>query len=91
MGFAWDVAKAASNLVKHGVSFVQARTVFLDAGSASFFDAAHSYEEDRYVTIGMDSEARLLYVVHTDDGVDIRLISAREASSHERKQYERNR
>ena len=91
MNVAWDEAKAASNLMKHGVSFTQAGTVFLDAWSVSFFDATHSHDEDRYVTVGVDSEGRLLYLVHTDDGVNVRLITAREASSHERKQYERNR
>ncbi len=91
MNIAWDEEKGASNLMKHGVSFTQAGAVFLDAWSVSFFDATHSQDEDRYVTVGVDSEGRLLYVVHTDNGVNVRLISAREASSQERKQYERNR
>ena len=91
MNLVWDGTKAASNLLKHGVSFTQAGAVFLDAGSVSFFDAAHSHDEDRYVTVGADTEGRLLYVVHTDDGASVRLISARTASSYEREQYERNR
>ena len=73
------------------VSFTQAGAVFLDAWSVSFFDATHSRDEDRYVTVGVDIEGRLLYVVHTDNGGSIRLISAREASSQDRKKYERNR
>jgi uncharacterized protein len=89
MEFVWDPAKAASNLSKHGVRFEDATGVFQDFMAASFFDAAHSQFEDRYVTVGMDSLGRLLYVVHTDANV-VRIISARLASSAERNEHERN-
>lgn len=91
--FEWDALKAASNLVKHGVAFEQAATVLPDALALTVFDAAHSEFEERWFTLGMSSEGRLLAVAHTltDTGPDsarVRIISAREATRAERRQYE---
>jgi uncharacterized DUF497 family protein len=90
--FEWDPAKATANLSKHGVSFEQAAMVFRDPRQISVFDDEHSDEEDRWVTIGIDSEGTLLVVIHTyrttsDDDVTIRLISTRKANRYERRQY----
>jgi len=63
--FTWDPAKAASNLGKHGVSFAQAATVLLDALALTVFDAGHSEFEERWFTLGLTSEGRLLAVSHT--------------------------
>ena len=52
MKFDWDAKKAESNLHKHGVSFDEAATVFLDAMAVSGPDPDHSIEEDRYITFG---------------------------------------
>ena len=86
--FEWDDNKAKSNAAKHGVSFEEASTVFGDPLSLTISDPAHSQAEDRFILLGRSHKQRLLVVVHTDRGDNIRLISARRASKHERKNYE---
>lgn len=91
--FTWDPAKAASNVTKHGVSFSQAATVLLDTLALTVFDAEHSDFEERWFTLGMSVEGKLLAVSHTyaaigPDSARVRIISAREATSGERRQYE---
>ena len=88
MKFEWDSAKAASNLAKHGVSFEEASSVFGDWLHATGRDDAHSTTEDRYITMGMSASGRVLLVSHTDRGDAIRIISARVADRHQRKDYE---
>jgi uncharacterized DUF497 family protein len=65
MKFEWDVEKAASNLRKHGVSFDEAGSVFLDRLALSGLDPEHSQHESRYITFGLSSLGRLLAVSHT--------------------------
>ena len=80
----WDVKKAAENLRKHDVSFEEAKTVFLDPFAETFDDPDHSAEERRFVTLGMSTSQRLLFVAHADSGEDrIRIISARTATRRE--------
>jgi uncharacterized DUF497 family protein len=86
--FEWDPNKAARNWQKHKVSFEEAATVFQDDLSITVPDPDHSREEDRYITVGLSSRFRLLMVAHTERGDRIRIISARELTSGERKQYE---
>ena len=91
--FTWDPAKAASNLSKHGESFAQAATVLLDALALTVFDVEHSEFEERWFTLGISSEGRLLAVSHTytatgPDTTRVRIFSAREATRNERRQYE---
>lgn len=91
--FAWDPVKAASNLRKHGVSFATAASVLLDRLALTVFDAKHSDLEQRWFTLGICSEGRLLAVSHTyatagPGAALVRIISAREATRHERRQYE---
>jgi uncharacterized DUF497 family protein len=88
MIFEWDEAKAKTNLEKHGVSFEQASTVFGDPLSLTIHDPLHSDEEDRFVTIGVSADFRVLVVVHTDREGRIRIISARLAAKREMKDYE---
>ena len=88
MTFEWDDAKAAANLVKHGVSFDEAKTVFDDPLFVDFYDPEHSVEEHRYITIGESKQGRLLIVAYTQRDEAIRLISAREVTSTEREAYE---
>ncbi|HEY6230847.1 MAG TPA: BrnT family toxin [Pyrinomonadaceae bacterium] len=90
MLFAWDPKKAASNLVKHGISFEQAVTVFDDPLSDTFPDSDHSWQENRFIIIGSAKQGKILVVAHTDDGGLVRIISAREATYRERKSYEEN-
>ncbi len=90
----WDPVKAQSNITKHnGVTFVQAATVLRDALALTMFDAAHSEFEERWFTLGMSSEGKLLAVSHTYQHsgpvyVTVRIISARDATKRERQQYE---
>jgi uncharacterized protein len=77
-----------ANLVKHGVSFDEASTVFQDSLSITISDPLHSEDEERFVVIGYSCQNRLLVVVHTDRGDRIRIISARPASRKERRTYE---
>jgi len=88
MQFEWDREKAKKNLRKHRVSFEEAMTVFYDQLSATFEDPNHSIDEERFVTIGYSFHGRLLVVLHAERGKTIRIISARSATTHERKRHE---
>jgi uncharacterized DUF497 family protein len=89
--FEWDQNKARTNLVKHGVSFAEAATVFADPLSRTIPDPDHSQAEDRWIVLGQTNQKKLLVVVYTERGDNIRMISARRASRRERKQYEEKR
>jgi hypothetical protein len=86
--FEWDRSKAAGNVRKHGVTFDEAATVFLDELAVSGSDPDHSVSESRYITFGMSSLGRLLAVSHTYRPGGIRIISARRVVRAERKIYE---
>ena len=88
MEFEWNEEKAASNLLKHKVSFEEAKTVFDDPLYVDFYDPDHSYDEDRYIIIRESQQARLLLVSYTERGNAIRLISARVVTQMEREAYE---
>ena len=86
--FIWDPEKAASNLEKHGVRFEDASTAFGDSLSITIPDPAHSESEHRYVLMGRSIGGQLLVVVHSERKGSIRIISAREATRRERRDYE---
>lgn len=86
--FEFDPAKAASNLRKHRVSFTEAMTVFGDPLASTLLDDQHSHGETRFITVGLSSRQRILFVVYTETTSGIRLIGARLATALERKQYE---
>ena len=86
--FEWDETKAALNVRKHGVTFSDAASVFLDDLAYTFADPDHSVGELRLLTFGLSQAGRLLAVIHTERGRAIRIISARAATRHERKIYE---
>ncbi len=88
--FEWDRNKAKRNLKIHGVSFEEASTTFGDPFSLTIYDPLHSNTEDRFVLIGTSHKNRLLVVVHTERGDNIRIISARKATKNERHYYEKN-
>lgn len=90
ISFEWDSRKAAANLRKHGVEFMEAVSVFGDTLSVTISDPDHSEDEQRFVIIGVSAERRLLVVVHTTRGESIRLISARLATRREKRSYEEN-
>lgn len=88
MQFEWDREKAKKNNRKHKVSLDEAMTVFYDPLSATFDDPDHSVGEQRLITVGHSSRGRLLVVSHTERSKAIRIISARLATTHERKRHE---
>ena len=88
MEIVWDAEKAEQNAVKHGVRFADAVLVLEDPYAVTIADDESSPDESRWVTLGADALGRVLVVVYTYRGEDIRLISARGAEPHERKQYE---
>ncbi len=88
--FEWDRRKEKANLRKHGVGFAEASIVFGDPLSITIPDLYHAAVEERFIIIGMSNRRRLLIVVHTVRGQQIRLISARAATKRERQTYEEN-
>ncbi len=91
MRFTWDSRKAISNVSKHGVAFEEATTVFADPLAIIVGDQKHA---ERSLIIGVSGASRTLVTVfieidHDDEGQDeIRIISARLATKHERRKYE---
>lgn len=83
--------KALGNLKKHGVSFEEAASVFYDPLSITYPDCDHSYDEYRYIIIGLSNQNRLVMAAHTDNGDTLRIISARTVEKAERSLYESNR
>ena len=87
--FEWDEAKADANLRKHGITFEEAKSVFYDEYAFQFYDKESSKTEDRFLMLGMSNQAKMLIVCHCERnaGHKIRIISARKATSNERKFY----
>jgi uncharacterized protein len=87
--FEWDRAKALANLKKHGIAFEEAQSVFYDDYAIQFFDSEHSDNEERFLLLGMSSNAKLLLVCHCerDSGGVLRIISARKATKRESAHY----
>ena len=85
MVYQWDKEKAVANLNKHGIDFADAVSTFSDDLAITLTD--ERFEEERFITIGMDALGRVLVVVYTWRGDEIRLISARKAMRHERTHY----
>ncbi|MCM1104959.1 MAG: BrnT family toxin [Clostridium sp.] len=83
--FEWDEEKDLINQKKHGISFKTAAYVFCDKYYIEMYDFEHSINEDRYIAIGKVGD--LLFVVFTERGENIRLISARLATESERRLY----
>jgi uncharacterized DUF497 family protein len=88
MEFEWDPDKAATNFEKHGIDFHDAATVFGDPLAITYHDVIHSFDEDRFITFGTASSGRLVVIVHVDRGDRTRIISARDMTRRERRQYE---
>ena len=87
--FEWDEGKNRANRRKHGVSFEEARSAFMDENARVLPDPEHSEEEDRFVLLGMSTALRILVVCHCYRQQDeaIRIISARKADGEEQRQY----
>ena len=87
--FEWDPPKAAANVRKHGISFEEAETAFVDENAKVLADPDHSADEDRFLLLGLSVALRILVVVHcvVEDETVIRILSARKATRAERAQY----
>ena len=88
MEFEWDPDKAAANLTKHGVDFVEASTIFADPLEVTVPDPEHSAGEARFLSLGISANTRLLVVAYTEREGTIRIIHARVAVPKERRTYE---
>jgi len=86
--FEWDPEKEGENVRNHGVGFREAQSVFADPLSLTIPDPDHSIDEERFLILGTSAASRLIVVCHTERGDRIRIINAREATRHERNQYE---
>jgi uncharacterized DUF497 family protein len=89
--FEWDPRKAETNAVKHGVTFDDAVSVFLDANALDGPDLQHSTAEQRFLRLGRAADGLVLMVAYTlrrsGNAEAIRIISARRASRRERAAY----
>lgn len=88
--FEWDNVKSASNIEKHGISFEEAKTVFDDDFARLIPDPDHSDDEERFILFGMSYTLKVLTVVHCcrDNDNTIRIISARQSTRNETRQYQ---
>ena len=90
--FDWDHAKERANIRSRGISFLEARSLFLDEDRLEMPDQRHSDVELRMITIGWSNRARLLVVVTSERDLESpRIISARRATKRERDVYSRRR
>lgn len=87
--FEWDERKSADNQHRHGVSFEEAQTVFLDDHAMLMDNPDHSSREERFILLGLSAARRLLVVCHCyrASNSSIRIISARKATATERETY----
>jgi len=87
--FIWDENKRNANIKKHGIDFYEAATVFEDPNALSAYDIEHSYDEDRFIIIGMSENMRMLLVCHCfrENGEVVRIISARKAKKRDSLRY----
>lgn len=79
------------NKKKHGISFEEAKEVFGDENAILFDDPDHSYEEERFLIIGIAGAKGVCMVSHCyrDEDCIIRIISAREATKKEKYIYQK--
>lgn len=89
--FEWDAKKDRANQAKHGVSFDEAKTAFLDEGARVIADPEHSKDEDRFILLGLSIHLRVLVVCHCyrESENAVRIISARRANRSEQREYAR--
>ena len=88
MIYEWDAGKAESNLRKHGVTFGEAASAFLDPLAETYPDPASLENENREITIDCTIKGRLVFVSHCERGKRTRIISARVITNRERELYE---
>lgn len=85
--FEWDSDKELLNIQNHNIAFDEALSVLLHDDFAQTNEDIREYNEQRFITLGVSSLGRLLYVVWTQRDVNYRMISARKANKYEQKGY----
>jgi len=92
ISFTWDSNKYKSNINKHGISFEEARSIFLDQNAIEYYDSDHSEDEDRFLMLGLSYHVKILLVSYTvrkeNNNRIIRIISARKATKLEQTNYQ---
>ncbi len=88
MYFEWDNKKAVANLKKHGVSFQEGATIFVDPLAITFEDPDHSIGEHRLLTFGNTSNGKLVIVSNVETNLSMRIISVRLMTTQEKRIYE---
>ena len=89
MSAEFDPKKDAANIKKHGVSLAEGDGVLNDPLALTVEDIV-AEDEQRFVTIGMNTFGSLIVVIHTPRGRGSRVISVRKADPTERRDYEKN-
>jgi len=89
-GFQWDDGNINKNLYKHNVENWECEQVFFNEPLIILDDPRHSLSEKRWAAFGKTDASRLLTVIFTKRGKQIRVISARDMNRKERKFYEEN-
>ena len=87
IGFGWDDGNEGKNWEKHKVSDTEAEEVFFNDPLVAGFDRAHSQNESRYFALGQTNSSRRLFIAFTIRGKLIRIISARDMSPQEIREY----
>lgn len=89
MNFEWDKGKNKQNILKHGISFEEAKTVFYNQRAIVFDDPEHSKKEDRLLIVGFSTNGRLIVVSFCErfNGKTIRIISSRKLSFKEASKF----
>ena len=87
-GFEWDQGNIDKSYQKHGITTKDAEEVFLDKGIQIKKDFKHHETEERFIAIGKNLKAKVLFTVFTIRHSKIRIISARTANKKERRMYE---
>jgi hypothetical protein len=85
--YAWDEAKAAANLAKHGISFTAAARALEDSRKVEILDDRFEYDEERIQNLCLYHEEVLFVVTSMQDEDVCRIISARKATRHEQEEY----
>lgn len=88
VGFDWDEGNREKNWIKHAVSAKECEEVFFNISHIIVDDPNHSQKETRYSMLGKTNNGRKLRVIFTTRNEYIRVISARDQSKKERRQYE---
>jgi uncharacterized DUF497 family protein len=87
VGFDWDQENLLKNWEKHQVAFWECEEVFFNQPLLLADDFKHSDEEQRFYALGKTDAERMLFLAFTVRRRKLRVISARDMSRKERREY----